>query len=607
MIDNSVTPPSVPSGLYQHDCLMSLWMPFFSIVYSLEVCVAKIRSIMLHEPELWNSLRLRPIIETPSLQKVEKERSFMYRIFPLVSLTVIATSFILSVQLLFIKFKFFCKSNKNMTHLISSDHLSLEQVRKIIDEKYTIALSDDAKCRIEKCRCYLDDKMDRQSEPIYGITTGFGSLCNITISNDELSQLQYNLVVSHACGTGEIVPEIVVKLILLLKIQSLSYGYSGVQLVTVERLVEMFNKNILPVIYQLGSLGASGDLAPLAHMSLPLLGLGEVVYKGVRVQTKEIMEELGWSPIALKSKEGLALLNGTQFMSAYGVYAIVMSQRLSRTADFLAALSIDGFDGRIEPFDEDVHKIRPHQGQLDTAAAVKKWLEGSEIIKQKKLHVQDPYSFRCVPQVHGATKDTIDHVSKVITTEINSVTDNPNVFVDRDEVISAGNFHGQPLALVMDFLAIAVAELGSISMQRTYQLIAGKRGLPMFLVAKPGLNSGFMIPQYTQASIVSQSKQLCAPASVDSIESSQGQEDHVSMGANAATKLAKVMLNTERVMAIELFNATQALEFRRPLKSSPQIENIVTNFRKCVPFVDVDRVMYTEIEKSVEFLRSELC
>lgn len=494
-----------------------------------------------------------------------------------------------------------------MTHLISADHLSLEMVRQIIDNNYKIALSDDAKCRIEKCRVYLDAKMESQSEPIYGVTTGFGSLCNITISVDQLSQLQYNLVVSHSCGTGDEVPEIVVKLILLLKIQSLSYGYSGVQLETVERLVEMFNKNILPVIYQQGSLGASGDLAPLAHMSLPLLGLGEVVYNGKRVQTTDIMDELGWKPIKLKSKEGLALLNGTQFMSAYGVYSIVMSQRLSRTADFLAALSLDAFDGRIEPFDEAVHNLRPHKGQLETARAIRELLQGSQIVEQKKQHVQDPYSFRCVPQVHGATKDTIEYVSSVITTEINSVTDNPNVIVDEDKVISAGNFHGQPLALVMDFLAIAVAELGSISMQRTYQLIAGKRGLPMFLVAKPGLNSGFMIPQYTQASIVSQSKQLCTPASVDSIESSQGQEDHVSMGANAATKLARVVLNTERVMAIELFNATQALEFRRPLLSSEAIEKVVAKYRDVVPFVDVDRVMFTEIEKSIQFLRSELC
>ncbi len=493
-----------------------------------------------------------------------------------------------------------------MTHTISADHLSLERIGEIIDNNYSITLGEDAKARIIKCREYLDSKMESHHEPVYGVTTGFGSLCNITIKAEELSQLQHNLVVSHACGTGDEVSELIVRLILLLKVQSLSYGYSGVQLVTVERLVDMFNSGVYPVIYELGSLGASGDLAPLAHMSLPLLGLGEVRYKGKKMASSEVNKLFGWGPITLKSKEGLALLNGTQFMSAHAVFSIVMSTRLERTANTIAAISIDAFDGRIEPFSEAVHQLRPHRGQLLTAQQIRETLEGSEIISRKKAHVQDPYSFRCVPQVHGATSDTIDHVIKVMETEINSVTDNPNVFADSDEVISAGNFHGQPLALVMDFLAIAVAELGSISGQRTYQLIGGKRGLPQFLVANPGLNSGFMIPQYTVASIVSQSKQLCTPASVDSIESSQGQEDHVSMGANAATKLRRVMLNTERVLAIELFNAVQALEFRRPLKSSPIIEKIVEDYRKVVPFIHNDTVMYTHIASSVEFIRTTL-
>ncbi len=493
-----------------------------------------------------------------------------------------------------------------MTHTISADHLSLERIGEIIDNNYSITLGEDAKARIIKCREYLDSKMESHHEPVYGVTTGFGSLCNITIKAEELSQLQHNLVVSHACGTGDEVSELIVRLILLLKVQSLSYGYSGVQLVTVERLVDMFNSGVYPVIYELGSLGASGDLAPLAHMSLPLLGLGEVRYKGKKMASSEVNKLFGWEPITLKSKEGLALLNGTQFMSAHAVFSIVMSTRLERTANTIAAISIDAFDGRIEPFSEAVHQLRPHRGQLLTSQQIRETLAGSEIITHKKAHVQDPYSFRCVPQVHGATSDTIDHVIKVMETEINSVTDNPNVFADSDEVISAGNFHGQPLALVMDFLAIAVAELGSISGQRTYQLIGGKRELPQFLVANPGLNSGFMIPQYTVASIVSQSKQLCTPASVDSIESSQGQEDHVSMGANAATKLRRVMLNTERVLAIELFNAVQALEFRRPLKSSPIIEKIVEDYRKVVPFIHNDTVMYTHIASSVEFIRTTL-
>lgn len=493
-----------------------------------------------------------------------------------------------------------------MIHTISTDHLTMDRLVEIIDGNYRLALSEDAKARVARCRDYLDKKMENTTTPVYGVTTGFGSLCNITISADQLSQLQYNLVVSHACGTGDEVEELIVRLILLLKIQSLCYGNSGVQLVTVERLVAMYNEGVYPVIYEQGSLGASGDLAPLAHLSLPLLGHGEVRYKGEKMNAELINAKFGWSPITLKSKEGLALLNGTQFMSAHAVYSTVIARRLSRAADTLAALSLDAFDGRTEPFMEIVHQIRPHKGQLETAAAMRRALEGSQIAAQSKAHVQDPYSFRCVPQVHGASKDTLRYVESVVETEINSVTDNPNVFVDEDVVVSAGNFHGQPLALAMDFLAIAIAELGSISGQRTYQLIAGKRGLPQFLVASPGLNSGFMIPQYTAASIVSQSKQLCTPASVDSIESSQGQEDHVSMGANAATKLRKVVLNTERVLAIELFNAAQALDFRRPLRSSEMIEQIVSKYRKEVPFIDNDTVMYPLIEKSVQFVRAEL-
>lgn len=493
-----------------------------------------------------------------------------------------------------------------MVHSISAEHLTLGKIDEIVSKGYKIELSSDAKKRIQGCRDYLDRKMASQKEPIYGITTGFGSLCNISVAADELSQLQYNLVVSHSCGTGDEVPSEIVRLIILLKIQSISYGYSAVQLQTVERLVDMYNRDVIPVVYQQGSLGASGDLAPLAHMSLPILGLGEVYYKGVRRNTADIMGELGWKPITLQSKEGLALLNGTQFMSSYGVYCTLMAQKLSRAADKIAAVSIDAYDGRLSPFTPEVHAIRPHKGQIETARVIREMLEGSQIAVQHKEHVQDPYSFRCIPQVHGASKDTIAYVASVIETEINSVTDNPTVIPECDMVVSAGNFHGQPLALAMDFLAIAVAELGSISGQRTYQMIAGKRGLPHFLVAKPGLNSGFMIPQYTAASIVSQSKGLCMPASVDSIESSQGQEDHVSMGANAATKLYRVAHNTERVLGIEIFNAAQALEFRRPLRSSDKVEAIVAAYRKRVPFIEDDVVMYPLIARSVAFVDQEL-
>ena len=488
-------------------------------------------------------------------------------------------------------------------HHLTPERLTIAGLKEILDSRHPVALNEELRRRIVRCREYLDSKIRNSEQPVYGITTGFGSLCDISVGGDELSQLQRNLVMSHSCGTGEQVPSEIVRLMLLLKIRSLSYGYSGVRLETVERLIDFYNNGILPVVYQQGSLGASGDLAPLAHLSLPLLGLGEVEYAGRRRPSAEVLEEFGWKPLELQSKEGLALLNGTQFMSAYGVWSLIAARRLSDWADRIGALSLDAFDGRIEPFYDEVHLIRAHRGQLSTARAIRKLLEGSELIRRPKKHVQDPYSFRCIPQVHGATKDTIDYVESVLETEINSPTDNPTVFPDEDMIISAGNFHGQPIALAMDFLAIALAELGNISERRIYKLISGSRGLPHFLVANPGLNSGFMIPQYTAASIVSQSKGLCMPASVDSIPSSQGQEDHVSMGANAATKLYRVALNTERVLAIELFNAAQALEFRRPARTSPALEDMVADFRKKVPFIDNDIVMYPHIEASVQFLR----
>ncbi len=489
-----------------------------------------------------------------------------------------------------------------MIHHIDSEWLTIARVNEVLTNGYKLELSENAKQRITDCRKYLDEKMQDTEHPIYGVTTGFGSLCNISVGKEDLSTLQKNLMMSHACGTGARVPSEIVKLMLFLKVQSLSYGHSGVQLVTVERLLDLFNNNIIPVVYEQGSLGASGDLSPLAHMCLPLIGLGHVEVDGKVIESAEIMKKMGWEPIELCSKEGLALLNGTQFMSAYGVYSLINTFRLSRWADSIGAMSLDAFDGRMEPFEHNVHAIRPHNGQIETARNIREILAGSEIIKQPKKHVQDPYSFRCIPQVHGAAKDTIAYVAKVLETEINSATDNPTVFPETDEIISAGNFHGEPIALAMDFLAIAVAELGNISERRIYRIISGARNLPNFLVANPGLNSGFMIPQYTAASIVSQSKGLCWPASCDSIPSSQGQEDHVSMGSNAATKLWKVVQNTERVLAIELMNAAQALEFRRPLRSSKAIEDIFTAYRAVVPFVDNDTVMYPHIATSVKFL-----
>lgn len=490
-----------------------------------------------------------------------------------------------------------------MKHKISAAHLTIEEVGAILENHATLELSDDARQRIVRCRKYLDKKIAESDVPIYGVTTGFGSLCNVSVDKDRLAQLQVNLIMSHACGVGSRVPNDIVKIMLFLKAQSLSYGYSGCQVETVERLIDFFNNDIYPVVYTQGSLGASGDLVPLAHLCLPLLGKGEVEYKGERMSGKALLQKMNWEPIQLASKEGLALLNGTQNMNAYAVWAVLQSERLCDWADKIGVMSLEAYDGRIEPFTHAVHAVRPHKGQIDTAAHIRELLEGSELIKQPKVNVQDPYSFRCMPQVHGASKDTLAYVRSVIEIELNAATDNPTVCPDDDLVISAGNFHGEPIAQPMDFLAIALCELSNISERRIYKLISGTRNLPSFLVAKPGLNSGFMIPQYAAASIVSQSKMYSTPASVDSIPSSQGQEDHVSMGANAATKLYQVVLNTERVLAIELFNAAQALEFRRPLKSSPAIEAIYAAYRKVVPFIENDEFMSPHIAQSVEFLR----
>jgi histidine ammonia-lyase len=489
-------------------------------------------------------------------------------------------------------------------HYISDAEITVKQVIEICSSGKKLELSQKSKTSIQECRDFLDAYLEKSDSPVYGINTGFGALHNTQISRENLSQLQANLVMSHACGTGNEVPTEIVKIMLFLKIQGLSYGYSGVQLATVERLIDFFNHDSLPVVYTQGSLGASGDLAPLAHLSLPILGLGEMNYLGHKVPAKFVLDNNGWEPIVLKSKEGLALLNGTQFMSAYGVYVLNWSKNLVEKSTQITAMSLDAFLGRMEPFSDLPHLVRKQPGQLVIARKIRQLTEGSEIMELPKKHVQDPYSFRCVPQVLGATHDVLQFIENVVSNEINSVTDNPTIFKDDNQIISAGNFHGQPLALAYDQLAIAMAEIGSISERRVYKLISGTRDLPAFLVANPGLNSGFMIPQYTAASIVSRNKSLCMPSSVDTIDSSNGQEDHVSMGANAAVKMYEVVQNVERVVSIELFAAAQALEFRRPLKSSGVVENIWENFRMEVPFITNDTIMYTLIEKSVQFVKN---
>lgn len=492
-----------------------------------------------------------------------------------------------------------------MIHHISPAPLTFEIIDNILNKNYKLALSDESKKLICDCKNYLDQKIASSAKPLYGITTGFGSLCKISISTEDLSQLQANLVMSHACSIGEPVDKTIIRLMLLLKAHALSLGKSGVQLSTVERIIDMFNHNVLPVVRELGSLGASGDLAPLANLFLPLINEGDVFYKNKIRSAKEVNEELGWKTLTLGAKEGLALLNGTQFMSSHAVFSLLKAFKLVKYADIIGALSLEAYDGRIDPFLPQIHEARPHPGQIETARNIRALLKDSGFQQKEKVHVQDPYSFRCMPQVHGATKDTVMYVASVVEREINSVTDNPTIFVEDDMIVSGGNFHGQPLALALDFLSIALAELGSISERRTYRLISGDRGnIPEFLVANPGLNSGFMIPQYAAAAIVSKNKQLCSPCSVDSIPSSNEQEDHVSMGGNAATKTVKVAENVERILAIELMNAAQAIDMQRPTKTSPYLEEFLKEFRTVIPFNKIDRVMYKDIDAATDFLKA---
>lgn len=482
-------------------------------------------------------------------------------------------------------------------------HTSLQQVKNLLAFEQHVSITFDAHDRIVDCRTYLDSKIAEKGAKYYGINTGFGFLQNTQISEDQLNEVQRNLLLSHACGTGNEIREDIVKLMLAFKIKSLAYGHSGVQIDTVNRLMDMYNSGVFPVIYSQGSLGASGDLAPLSHLALPLLGLGEVYYKGKKRASAEVLDELGWQPISLQSKEGIALVNGTQFMSAHGMYILVQCKRLMQWANVIAALSYDAFNCNKDPLHERLHSIRSHKGQVEIAATLRKILSDSSILNEGEKQVQDPYSFRCIPQVHGATQEVITYAENIFVKEINSVTDNPNIFPEDDLILSGGNFHGQPLAMAADFLSIAMSELGSISERRTYQLISGQRELPMFLIKNPGLHSGLMIPQYTAAGIVSENKTLCTPSSVDSISSSNNQEDHVSMGANAVVKCLTVVENVEKVLAIELLTAVQAMEFRTGM-TSRYLQTVIKNFRTKVSFNDADRLLYKDIQASVDFIRT---
>lgn len=491
-----------------------------------------------------------------------------------------------------------------MAHFEIGTILTIERLQSIVSEKISLVIPEKNKEKIENCRKYLDNIVSDGKKIIYGVNTGFGSLCNTIIPADQLEQLQYNLLMSHACGTGnEVKPEIV-KLMLLLKIQSLSYGHSGVQLETINRLIYFYENDILPVVYEQGSLGASGDLSPLAHLVLPLIGMGEVNYQDKKIPSKDVLKTIGLAPLKLKAKEGLALINGTQFMAAYGCYMLIQAHKLFKAANDIAALSLQAFDGRIEPFHHLVSDIRPHNGQVFTAKYMSNILSDSECMKSKKEHVQDPYSFRCIPQVHGATYDALAYITKIFETEINAVTDNPLIFPAEDLVISGGNFHGQTLALALDHLALCMHELGNISERRLYLLISGQRGLPAFLIKEAGLNSGFMITQYTAASMVSINKQYCTPSSADSIVSSNGQEDHVSMGANAAIKTLKIIDNIAYILGIELMAAAQAVDFKAKESLSSKSKELYIQFRKQINFIEEDCMMQPLIAKSHEFIKN---
>ena len=488
-------------------------------------------------------------------------------------------------------------------HLITTIGLKLDELETILAERRPIALARDAQAAVKRSHAYLRDRLKQSDAPIYGVNTGFGSLASTSVPRNKLGELQRNLVMSHACGSGEPVPAEIVRSMLVLKVQNMAFGHSAVAPTTVARMIDLYNNDVLPVVYERGSLGASGDLAPLAHLALPLLGLGEVVVAGKRMKSAAALKKFGWKPLELGPKEGLALLNGTQFMNAYAALLTLKADRLARLADIIGAMSLDAYDGRTEPFHASVHAVRPHPGQAVVAANLRSILKGSALAKRKKAHVQDPYSFRCMPQVHGASRDAIAYVHRIVERELEAVTDNPTVFDDEDLVVSAGNFHGQPLALALDFLAIAVAELGSISERRTYKLIGGQRGLPAYLVTEPGINSGFMIPQYTAASLVSANKQRCMPNSVDTIDSSNGQEDHVSMGAAAALKTWAVAHDVERILASDLLNAAQALDLRKPVGTSAYLASLHAAFRERVPFVEQDVVLHELMEEALAFVR----
>lgn len=493
--------------------------------------------------------------------------------------------------------------------LIDGNSLTIEDIVKVTRENSHVELTKESLERVAKARALVDKLVDEERIS-YGITTGFGKFSDIAISREDSRKLQKNLIISHACGVGNPLSEDIVRGIMLLRINNLSKGYSGVRIETLQTLVDMLNKGVHPIIPEKGSLGASGDLAPLSHMVLTMIGEGEAIYKGELLSSKEAMDRAGIEVLEyLSSKEGLALINGTQAMTSVGVHTLYDSINLLKTADIAYALTMESLNGITCAMDERVHNVRPHKGQINTAKNLLELVKDSEMTtKQGDLRVQDAYSLRCTPQIHGASKDAIEYVKNKINIEINSVTDNPIIFPEQEDVISGGNFHGQPMALAFDFLGIALSEIANISERRLEKLVnpALSHGLPAFLVNQGGLNSGFMIVQYSAASLVSENKVLAHPASVDSIPSSANQEDHVSMGTIAARKAKEIMENARKVVAMEILGAAQAIDLRGKKKLGVGSEAAYQIVREHTPFIDKDRVMYKEINICEDIIKKNL-
>jgi len=494
-------------------------------------------------------------------------------------------------------------------HYLNGDNLDVKKVNEIIFSNKKIKLSKAAENKVIKARETVERLIDK-GEVIYGLNTGFGKFSTKKISADKILKLQENLIISHAAGTGDYLDDEVVKTMILLRLNALAKGHSGIRLSTLKKIIKMFNNEIIPLVPEQGSVGASGDLIPLAHMVLPLLGKGKVKYQGEVVNSKKALKKEGMEPLKLASKEGLALINGTQMMAAIEVLSIIRAIKLIKTADMALALSLEGLKGIKGAFDQDIHKLRPHPGQIDSAANIRTFTKGSKLMEDiDENRVQDSYTLRCGPQVHGASRDSLAHVIDIIEREMNSVTDNPLIFPERNEVISGGNFHGQPLALSSDYLGTAISEIGNVSERRTAKLIdnSTNNGLEMFLTEYGGLHSGYMIAQYTSASIVSENKILANPSSTDSIPTSANQEDHVSMGSISARNLYKICSNVAQVLAIELITAAQAVDLRTDNPAEMLGEGsylIYSIIRKYVDYLDEDRILYPELLKTKEVIEN---